>query len=187
MKTGFSHIFRSVTISALMAGFMAHLVLPFSSHAQKTAFTQWLDHHVVATGDENEIHLRKTIRELPERAGDFWGLLLEASDLVINHQEDFRIRPFLPENRTEETHRPLWLIGQWKLFQHQQTGTNAILPEIPQPVQKWISSNNISPLPFSLTEKRAIRDLADEIVPPFTLLPDRAIIPLVNGISIHAP
>jgi len=54
-----------------MAGFMVHLIVPFSSSAQKIAFTQWLDQNVVVTGNESEVKLRNSIRELPEQSGDY--------------------------------------------------------------------------------------------------------------------
>ncbi len=186
MKNHLSHIFRSLTISVVMAGFMAHLIMPFSSHAQKTAFTQWLDHNVVASGNENEIKLRNSIRELPEQSGDFWILVQQASELVANHKEDFRIH-FSLSDGFEHHHITSWLIGQWNVFQNHQTGNNAILPEIHQPVFKWISSNGFS----SAIQPRVAK--ADMFIQSFSLfqIPSipRAIslIPLESGISINAP
>ncbi len=186
MKNHLSHIFRSLTISVVMAGFMAHLIMPFSSHAQKTAFTQWLDHNVVASGNENEIKLRNTIRELPEQSGDFWILVQQASELVANHKEDFRIH-FSFSDGFEHHHMTSWLIGQWNVFQNHQTGTNAILPEIHQPVYKWISSNGFSSaLQPCLT--KVLSQFQEFSIIQLPIIP-RAIslIPLESGISINAP
>jgi hypothetical protein len=185
MKSGFSHIFRSTVITVLMAGFLAHLILPLSSHAQKTSFTRWLDNNVVATGDENEIKLRNTIRQLPEQAGDFMVLIREASQLVANHKDDFRLKVNLPENA--ENQGTSWLVGQWNSSQHHKNGNNAILPDATQSIQKWISSNSLSKY-FTPPAESALQ-LYEQF---FGISGERtaavsAIIPLVSGISINAP
>ena len=186
MKINFPHIFRSLTVSVLMAGFLAHLMMPFSSHAQKTAFTQWLDHNVVASGNESEIKLRNSIRELPEKSGDFWILVQQASQLVADHKDDFRIN-FSISDADEHQQVTTWLIGQWNVFQNHQTGSNAILPEIHQPFNKWISPNAFASSTISIPAK----DLANRFLLrnefPFEFIPSRSIIPLASGISINAP
>lgn len=185
MKLGFSHIFRSTVITVLMAGFLAHLILPLSSHAQKTSFTRWLDNNVVATGDENEIKLRNTIRQLPEQAGDFRVLIQEASQLVANHKDDFRLKFQLPEK--SEAHASTWLIGQWTNFQHHKTGSNAILPDATQSIQKWITSNSLSKF-FTSPAESALRLYKQYFGPSGERTAAVfAIIPLVSGISINAP
>jgi hypothetical protein len=185
MEKGYSHKFRFAVISVLMAGFLAHLVLPFSSHAQKTAFTQWLDHNVVATGDENEIKLRNTIRQLPERTGDFWVLIQEASELVSSHKDDFRLRVAVPDHTSSQD--SFWLIGQWTAFQHQQTGTNAILPDAVQSVQKWIASgSSVSGFPPAYSGIPVFPDDMTAVLGQLTP-GDHTITPLESGISINAP
>jgi hypothetical protein len=185
MKSGFSHIFRSSVITVLMAGFLAHLILPLSSQAQKTSFTRWLDNNVVATGDENEIKLRNTIRQLPEQAGDFWVLIQEASQLVASHKDDFRLKVTLPDNA--ETQSPTWLIGQWNSFQHHKTGNNAILPDATQTLQKWLNSGSSSKF-FTTpaeTARLAFGNLSGLLQEPVLLI--HSLIPLASGISINAP
>ena len=168
-----------------MTGFLAHLLLPLSSHAQKTAFTRWLDHNVVATGDENEVKLRNTIRQLPEQSNDFLILVQEASQLVANHKDEFRLYISLPEDSQSQV--STWLIGQWNVFQHQKTGMNAIIPDAVQPFQKWLSSQNFSKL---LSTPAVIHSLFlyntfEVLSEPFTIR--EGIVPLISGISINAP
>jgi len=185
MKSGLSHIFRISVITLLMAGFLAHLILPLSSQAQKTSFTRWLDNNVVATGDENEIKLRNTIRQLPEQTGDFWVLIQEASQLVASHKDDFRLKVNLPEN--PEAQSPTWLIGQWNSFQHHKTGNNAILNDATQSLQKWINSGNSSKFFTAPSEavKLVYGNLAGLLKEP--VLAILSLIPLASGISINAP
>lgn len=185
MKKGFSHIFRSGVISVLMVGFLAHLVLPFSSHAQKASFTQWLDHNVVSSGDENELKLRDSIRKLHEQSADFWILVQEASELVSSHKEEFRLLSSLPDQADSQV--TSWLIGQWNVFQDHQTGTNAILPDASQSIQKWISLNNSSKSTFGAAQDQTPLDLFVTDLHPYTPAADRTITPLESGISINAP
>lgn len=184
MNKSISHIFRKAVITVLLAGFIAHLALSFSSKAQKTAFTQWLDHNVVSTGDDNEIRLRQTIRKLPEQTSDFSILLEKASELIANNKEEFRIRPFIPENH--QTGTTSWLVGQWNVFQHQKTENSAVLQDFVNILPKWLPLNSSG---FSLFSQA---DLS-----PFSL-PEKAntyafgrpatqFLPLISGISINAP
>ena len=186
MKNQFSHIFRTLTISVLMAGLLAHLLLPFSSHVQKTAFTQWLDQKVVASGNENEGKLRDTIRQLPEKSGDFWVLVQEASELISNHKDDFRIN-FTFGEEGENKQVTSWLVGQWNLFHYQKSATNAVLPEISHQFHKWISLNSFGNSLKPSTN--LLSDFRDNNFISFSenVLINRTIIPLVNGISINAP
>jgi uncharacterized protein (DUF2235 family) len=185
MKKGLSHIFQKAIITVLMTGFLAHLMLPLSSHAQKTAFTRWLDHNVVATGDENEAKLRNTIRQLSEQSNDFLILVQEASQLVANHKNEFRLNTSLPEN--SESQVSTWLIGQWNVFQHQKTGMNAVLSDAAQPFQKWISSQNFLKYHSSPAVKH-IQFLSNsfEVLIESSAIRE-AIVPLISGISINAP
>lgn len=184
MKSRFSHIFRSLTITLVMAGFIAHLAQPFSSQAKKNAFALWLNQNVVASGNENETKLRDSIRQLPEQANDFWILVEQASRLVADYKDDFRIQFSFsdPGQRSVSS----WLVGQWNVFENHKTGANAILPEFPQPLHKWLSSNPVhsvaSPaadaLKFSAPQYASV--FTGNVLSPF-------LIPLASGISINAP
>lgn len=186
MKNHFSHIFRSLTISVLMTGLLAHLLLPFSTQVQKTAFTQWLDQKVVESGNENEGKLRDTIRQLPEKSADFWILVQEASELISNNKDDFQLN-FAFGDENENHHVTSWLVGQWNLFHYQQSATNAVLPELTQQFTKWISLPSISGNLLPGSDQPL--DLRDGYhISLGELLPiNRTIIPLVNSISINAP
>ncbi|MDZ7755571.1 hypothetical protein [Rhodohalobacter sp.] len=185
MKNRFSHIVRTSIISFLMAGMMAHLFVPFTSHAQKTAFTQWLNQNVASTGDESENELRSAILKLPEQVSDFRVLLEQASHLIASNKEDFRLNRALPKQNSDQV--TSWLVGQWNLFQQQQTGTDALLPESPIPVQKWISSDSLSKILFSFCDSRDQNQMGGSHSFYFDFLPQFSIQPLISGISINAP
>lgn len=185
MINRFSHIFRITIIGILLAGFAAHLSLPFFGDAQKNAFTQWLNHNVVDTENESESELRERIRKLPENASDFWMLVQNASDLISEHEEDFRISPFTASQ--DDSNISTWLIGQWSSFKHHQSSTNAVLPELVQPIQKWITQYGSgtfyavikSNFSFDTPLLQALINNAD--------VADTIFRPLVSGISINAP
>lgn len=185
MNSTLSHIFRSLTITLVMAGFLSHLAQPFSSQAKKNAFTQWLNHNVVASGDESEIKLRNSIRELPGQANDFWVLVQQASKLVADHKDDFRIQ--FTFSGSEEQRVSSWLIDQWNVFETHKTGANAILPEFSKPFYKWLSANPfttaITPAADTKLKHRSISEQSAGIN-GISLL---SLIPLVSGISINAP
>lgn len=187
MKIVKPHIFRTFTISLLMAGFMAHLLMPFSSSAQKTAFTKWLDHNVVASGNENEVKIRNIIRGLPDQSGDFRVLVQQASELVSKHRNNFKIH-FSFEDNEEKQRVSSWLIGQWNVFQNHQSGRFAIFPEGQLSMNKWISPNSFSTTTVLYSSLKLIRYHSffgsDLTVDDWN---NRFLIPLKNGISINAP
>jgi hypothetical protein len=185
MKNRFTHIVRLSIVSVLLTGMLAHLFMPLSSQAQKAAFAQWLNQNVVSTGGDAENELRDAIRKLPEQTNDFWVLVEQASQLVASHKDEFRIRAHKPITETDQV--TSWLVGQWNVFQHQQHGSDAILPETPAPMQKWISSNSF---PKTVTSS-AERILSYPVTAAqYISLPSaiRSMLsPLVSGISINAP
>jgi len=180
-----SHITRVFVIGLLFTGFTAHLAIPFFGDAQKTAFTQWLDHKIVTTGDHSESELRDRIKKLPKEASNFWMLVQDASKLIAEYEEEFRISPF---SSTKESDRvSTWLIGQWSTFKHQQSNANAVLPELVKPIQKWISQNNFYPLSFlSERYKQPVQSFSAYIV-ELSDLTDLRLPPPISGISINAP
>ncbi len=76
---------------------MAQLLLPFTGNLQRSAFASWLDQNLVddpnattagvALGED----LRAQIRELSHEAEDLSTLIREASVLVADHSDLFRI------------------------------------------------------------------------------------------------
>lgn len=184
MINRFSHIVRSSIIVLLLAGFAAHLAIPFFGDVQKNAFTQWLDHKVVAGGDDLNDELRDRIRKLPKEAANFWILVQDASKLISEHENEFQITPFSSANESDQVFT--WLIGQWSTFKHQQNNANAVLPEILPPIQKWITQ--LSSLQSAPPAQKS------EITLQFSgtflsTLPLIAVIlsPPASGISINAP
>ncbi len=185
MKNKVNHIFRSVTITFLMAGFLAHLIVPFSSQAQKTAFTRWLNHNVVSSGNESEVELRNTIKELPEQTGDFWKLVQEASELVVSHKDNFKRSLSNPGETGKQTNSS-WLIEQWNSFQNQESGFNSVLIESVKALSKWVPQN----LNFaSLEGNRGTyqQDFFNELFFYSFRTSTDLLKPLISGISINAP
>lgn len=167
-----------------MAGFAAHLAIPFFGDVQKNAFTQWLDHKVVAGGDDLNDELRDRIRKLPKEATNFWMLVQDASKLISEHEDEFQIAPFSSANESDQVFT--WLIGQWSTFKHQQNNANAVLPEIINPIQKWLT--HISPFQSAPPAQRF------DDTPQFsgTFLSTLTYLflkfsPPASGISINAP
>lgn len=185
MKNSIKHIIRSATIACLMAGFLAHLIVPLSSQAQKTAFTRWLNQNVVASGNDSEVKLRNTIKELPEQTGDFWKLVQEASELVVNHKENFKISVSNPGTPDTEAGSG-WLIDQWNSFQNQESGFNTVLTESLKALSKWVpQTSNFSTVGSgsSIHQKSFYKEYFYYSFRTATDL----IQPLISGISINAP
>lgn len=185
MKNRVNHIVRSVTITCLMAGFLAHLIVPFSSQAQKTAFTRWLNHNVVSLGNEGEIELRNTIKELPEQTGDFWKLVQEASELVVSHKDYFKISIAGPDKTGQKTDSS-WLIKQWNSFQSQESGFNSVLTEPAKALSKWIPQN-LSFSSFRDHSENHPKNLQKGLFFYSFRTSADLLQPLVSGISINAP
>lgn len=181
----FSHITRLTIIGILFAGFSAHLAIPFFGDAKKTAFTQWLNHKVIATGNDVEFELRDRIKKLPQEASNFWMLVQDASKLITDHEEDFRIGPFSSSEENERVSS--WLISQWSTFNSHQSSTNAVLPETLKPFQKWISQTG----PDTITKFiRTAAESLPQVTPQPLDLQDGTghhFPPLISGISINAP
>lgn len=166
---------------------MAHLILPFSTQAQKTAFTQWLNQNVVTSGSETEIKLRNSIRELPEQSRDFWSLVEQASELVAAHKDGFRIHFAVPDDESQPQRVSSWLVGQWNMYQNHKTASNAILPELTQPVFKWISASTSLFTVSPQTTGRYIRQNSTLLHNYNYFTRPVHLIPLAGGISINAP
>ena len=122
------HTARQLLISLLLTGFLAHMMMPLSGYAKKTAFTQWLHQNLIASGDDNEIRLRNTINELPAQSDSFNALLLKASRLVKDYSDEFNIR-FSFQDHDDEPMISSWLAGQWNASQHQQNSKVALLTD----------------------------------------------------------
>jgi hypothetical protein len=187
MNNVISHTIKVITIYLLMAGFMVHLIVPFSSSAQKIAFTQWLDNNVVSTGNESELKLRDSIRQLPGQSGDLWILIQQASELIKNNRDDFRIHFTFDESEQEAQRVSSWLVSQWSVFQNHQVANNAVLPEIPHTIHKWLTLNSQNSGIFNIFTPKLF-DLSQVGFGNSTSVwIQKAISPLKSGISINAP
>lgn len=184
MNSRLSHIYRSFVIAFLLAGFAAHIAVPFFGDLQKSAFTQWLDQNVKVESDDLNSDLRDRIREMPNEAANLWTLIQDASKLISENEKDFRIAPFTSESQQDQV--TTWLIGQWSSYKHQQTNTKAVLPKIVAPVYKWLTQ--LTPINASFSESAAISapklrieivSITDVIISLFS--------PPSSGISINAP
>ncbi|MEX0663035.1 MAG: hypothetical protein WD381_03895 [Balneolaceae bacterium] len=184
MKNRILHILQRVVIGTLLIGLTAHLLIPFFGNAQKTAFTQWLDQNIVASGDE-EVRLRSAIRNLPEQTDDFWMLLQEASEIISNNKEDFKIAPFSKPDKDDQVSG--WLIDQWSLFKYQKSGMNAVLPDALTQFQKWTTQTEGSLSAVFNNQQKNIQSYFKSTNQSFFGLIKQRIIPLIDGISINAP
>lgn len=179
------YIARQLLISLLLTGFVAHMMMPLSSQAKKTAFTQWLNQNLVSSGDETEIMLRNTIRELPVHSESFDALLEEATRLIKENRNGFTIL-FTHENSDEERNISNWLIGQWNAFQNQQSGKFGTLADAQSLLVKILNhqvlggSHDISERTQHLGSHSGSYEVRF-IISSFLKLP------LVGGISINAP
>lgn len=188
MNSLISHTIRTATIYLLMAGFMVHLIVPFSSSAQKIAFTQWLDQNVVVTGNESEAILRNSIRELPEQSGDLWILIQQASELIKNNKDDFRIHfTFDGSENREQQWFSSWLVSQWSVFQNHSDANNAVLPEFNPSINKWLTLNSLSNGFFTQSVPKLFDLIQTEIGNRAFIWIQNAISPLKSGICINAP
>lgn len=187
MTSIFSHTIRTATIYLLMAGFMVHLIVPFSSSAQKIAFTQWLDQNVVVTGNESEVKLRNSIRELPEQSGDLWILIQQASELIKNNKEDFRIHFAFDDSEQQEQRVSSWLVSQWSVFQNHSDANNAVLPEVNPAINKWLTLNSQNNGFFTSSIPKMFDLFQADFGNRASVWIQNTISPLKSGISINAP
>lgn len=179
------HTARQLLISLLLTGFLAHMMMPLSGYAKKTAFTQWLHQHLIASGAENEIRLRNTIKELPAKTDSFDALLLKASRLVKDYRDEFHIS-FSFQDHDDEPMISSWLVGQWNASQHQQNSKVALLKEVMPLLAKCTFQLTSSSSPARQTELLSTHILAEY---SFSSMGRPSFIskPLSGGISINAP
>ena len=187
-------------ISALLIPMlMAQLLLPFTGNLQRSAFVSWLDQSLVDVqgnllrpvhSSTNEISsvdhrvLRSKIRALSLEAGDLPTLIREASLLVSEHNEQFRIS--LPTNKDSEKPAEGLLFRQWNWFSHQKNSVNGVIPELFKPLGTW--------MPAWYGYSRAALDGdsfgrdAAYLIHATNLFSDILWLrPFLSGLSIHAP
>jgi hypothetical protein len=179
------HIIKWAVSFVLVIGMAAHLAIPYSSKAQKTAFAQWLDRNVVENGEERESAIRSHIRQLPAQHESFPVLLEKASLLVVNHINDFNLP--LKQKTGDAGTVGVWLIGKWSQHQNESGSMDALIPESLKPALKWLLHNN----PFSGIVSSASKllpqpSIAEKLNDVLYIIQNQPI-PFLSGISINAP
>ena len=153
---------------------MAQLLLPFTGNLQRSAFASWLDQNLVddpnatTAGMALEEDLRAQIRELSHEAKDLSTLIREASVLVADHSDRFRIplhhdfssgnwavgglgagsqagdRAGEPvddlagDQASSKSSPEMLLLHQWNWFSHQKNSVKGVMPELFKPLATWM-------------------------------------------------
>ena len=153
---------------------MAQLLLPFTGNLQRSAFASWLDQNLVddpnatTAGMALEEDLRAQIRELSHEAKDLSTLIREASVLVADHSDRFRIplhHDFSSGNwavgglgegsqagdragepvddlaggqASSKSSPEMLLLHQWNWFSHQKNSVKGVMPELFKPLATWM-------------------------------------------------
>jgi hypothetical protein len=179
-----THIIKWLVSFLLTVGMAVHIAIPYSSEAQKNAFDQWLDRNVVENGEESESTIRAHIKKLPAQTENFPLLLEQASMLVVNHKNDFKL-PLRKESKDAGS-ISLWLFGKWTQSQNETGSMDALLPETLKPGLKWTLQNN--PLATYPGSSGAIQlPEFSEILNDILLVIQNKPVPFLSGISINAP
>jgi len=168
----------------LLLGLTAHLLTPASGKVQKSAFAQWLDQHLVTDGGESEQSLRVHIRQLYSQYDEFPNFLKQATRLVQENRNDFRLPP--RESREDTQENSLWLLQTWNLQRDLPGKMSASLIDPVKPVIKWVVSNHPFqgvPSPSGL----APGQLLIQTMPTLPAAINRFLTPLLSGMSINAP
>lgn len=163
---------------------VAHISIPYSSNAQKNAFTQWLDRNVVENGEASESTIRAHIRQLPAQNENFPLLLKQASLLVVTHKNDFK----LPINKTSDDAGviSLWLFDKWSEHKDDAGSMDALLPEILKPGLKLALQNNPLTGFIGLSATHLLPTLPEVLNNALLVIQNRPL-PFLSGISINAP
>lgn len=163
---------------------VAHITIPYSSKAQKNAFTQWLDRNVVENGEASESTIRAHIRQLPAQNENFPLLLKQASLLVVTHKNDFK----LPINKTSDDAGviSMWLFDKWSEHQDEAGSMDALLPETLKPGLKLALQNNPLTGFLGLSATHLLPTLPEVLNNTLLVIQNRPL-PFLSGISINAP
>lgn len=168
----------------LLIGLATHLVSPASDKVQKSAFAQWLDQSL-ATGDrESGQGLRDHIRELYSQHDAFPNFLKQATQLVLENRNEFRL-PHADSGEDADRHS-LWLLQTWTLQRDLPGKMSTLLNDPVKPVMKWAPVHQ----PFAGVALPAGSARSFSLSMPLPELPaaiSRALTPFLSGISINAP
>ena len=187
MKICKLHIAKPLLCGLIIFSLIGHLAIPFSSQAKKTAFTHWLSHNVVSSGNHSEQDLRNTILELPSHSQNFEILVKQASELIANHKEKFKFNLGQPFGDESDQRMSTLLIDQWSVFNSHKTGQLAVIPDLIQPVNKWLPSKTIFPATSDFASAKLLSPFLKTYINN-NFRPVAVVIqPLISGYSIHSP
>ncbi len=201
---------------------MAQLLLPFTGNLQRSAFASWLDQNLVddpnatTAGMALEEDLRAQIRELSHEAKDLSTLIREASVLVADHSDRFRIplhHDFSSGNwalgdagagsqagdragepvddlaggqASSKSSPEMLLLHQWNWFSHQKNSVKGVMPELFKPLATWMPA-------WSGFDRAGLkgdsfgRTMTMFIAGESPSFESFWLQPFLSGVSIHAP
>lgn len=187
MKIQKLHIAKPFLCGLIIFSLIGHLAIPFSSQAKKAAFTNWLSHNVISSDSHSEQDLRNTILELPSHSQNFEVLVKQASELIANHKEKFRFNLGMPLSDGADQRMSTLLIDQWSVFNSHKTGQVAIVPDLFQPVNKWLPTKIIFPYSSDLFSGKTLNLVRISYLDSDIQPTNWVIEPLISGYSIHSP
>ncbi|MEX1063428.1 MAG: hypothetical protein WEC12_07480 [Balneolaceae bacterium] len=166
----------------LTLGTVVHTALPTSGKAQKAAFAQWLDRNVVEDGAEHASDIRAHIKKLPFQHENFVLLLKEATMLIANHENGFKLPT--AHNVKDTGSISLWLVGKWS--QHQSDSGMDALVETYKPALAWFVQHSSFPGILSAGSPDPAPLLPGALKNVLFVIQSQPI-PFLSGISINAP
>lgn len=176
---------RQLVTALLLVGLSGHLLLPYFGQAQKAAFSQWLHHNVVPTNGDQDRELRDAIRSLPATSSSFQALVHNATELVNNNKDKFRMLPLSGDQPADRM--SFWLVDQWSHFHHHKTGQNALLPDALSQTFKWVHQPGAVLSAAAAFRTLPVPGLTAEWLTQRSVRATLWLPPLVSGISINAP
>lgn len=113
-----SHIARISSFLLLMMGMVLHFAKPIEDKAGQDAFTFWLESHLKTQNDK----ILNQIEALSNDTEELEFVIRKASELVLNHSEDFELP--VSENSNESSEEDLYhiLLTEWNNYQNSSSG-----------------------------------------------------------------
>lgn len=181
-----TYLIQLVTGSLLVLGMVIYTTLPYSSHAQKTAFAEWLNESIIPGESENETTIRDQLRRLPYQSESFDSFLQQASLLITSNKPDFGF-PVDNDSTEEPKEFGQWLYTQWTLQQESAASGNAVVPDTIQPTPKWHFQHQASQADGAKFIRDLFQSCSNLLPDAFVYVIQRLPIPFLNGSAINAP
>jgi len=112
-------------------------------------------------------------------------LIQQASELIKNNKEDFRIHFAFDDGEHQRVSS--WLVSQWSVFQNHSDNNNAVLPEINLTINKWLTLNSHINGVFTNSVPKMFELIQADFGNRASIWIQNALSPLKSGISINAP